>query len=139
LTKLFGKGLVSFSLEEKVHTDCKAMASNTNRTEAFVQLYQVKMSYKTLGKTVFRQSAANLCFVDSFLLIIILEFAVSFENVLLILQTCQEWNDIINKTSKHLKVYPIRLPRDNTTPMMLRSCNGGGQLFFSFLEDYTSD
>ena len=47
--------------------------------------------------TVFRQSAANLCFADSCILINILEFAASFENVSLISQTCQEWNEIINK------------------------------------------
>ena len=47
--------------------------------------------------TVFRWSPANLCFADSFLLKNILKFAASFENVSLILQTCQEWNEIINK------------------------------------------
>ena len=47
--------------------------------------------------TVFRQSAADLCCADSCILINILEFAASFENVSLILQTCQEWNEIINK------------------------------------------
>ncbi len=46
---------------------------------------------------VFRQSAVDLCFTDSCVLINILEFAASFENVSLISQTCQEWNENINK------------------------------------------
>mgnify|MGYP006182644823 CR=1 FL=1 len=46
---------------------------------------------------VFRQSAVDLCFADSCILINILEFAASFENVSLISQTCREWNEIINK------------------------------------------
>ncbi len=47
--------------------------------------------------TVFRQSGVGLCFADSCVLINILEFTASFENVSLISQTCREWNEIINK------------------------------------------
>ena len=43
--------------------------------------------------TVFRQ----MCFADSCVLINILEFAASFENVSSISKTCREWNEIINK------------------------------------------
>ena len=71
--------------------------------------------------TVFRQSAADLCFVDSCILINILEFAASFENASLISQTCREWNEIINKNKLILKVYGIGLPMDNAAPMNLKN------------------
>ena len=62
--------------------------------------------------TVFRQ----MCFADSCVLINILEFAASFENLSLILQTCQEWNEIINKNKVISESIWHRIARGQYSP-----------------------
>ena len=87
--KLLVKEIIELKSRFKVLEECKKALQKESKTS--------QGGITVSRMTVFRQSAANLCFVDSCVLINILEFAASFENVSLILQACQEWNEIINK------------------------------------------
>ena len=87
--KLLVKEIIELKSRFKVLEECK---------KAFQKESEASQEGITVSRmTVFRQSAADLCFVDWCILRNILEFAASFENVSLILQTCREWNEIINK------------------------------------------
>ena len=87
--KLLIKEIIELNSQFKVLEECKKGQQKENAT--------LQGGITVSRMTVFRQSAADLCFAGLFLLLNILEFAASFENVSLISQICQEWNEIINK------------------------------------------
>lgn len=83
--KLLVKEIIELKSRFKVLGECKKALQKESET--------LQGGITVSRMTVFRQ----MCFADSCVLINILEFAASFENVSSISKTCREWNEIINK------------------------------------------
>ena len=78
--KLLVKEIIELKSRFKVLEECKKTLQKESETsQGGITVSRMR---------VFRQNAVDLCFADSCVLINILEFAASFENVSLILQTC---------------------------------------------------